>query len=173
MLKWNLGWVKGITKPMESLENWTNGDLSALRKQVMQIFRWFNFLNFLLVQFSLSPILVPFQHLKHLCGDLSALKNPEMQIFHWFSFLNFPLVQLSPWPILGSVSTFKTFMRGHLCVVNESPMCSFTLLDIFIYFDDNTDLKRTLHCLTYKQKMPLKFQNKTNTTNFRKMFCSV
>ena len=26
------------------------------------------------------------------------------------------MMTLSPSPILGSVSTFKTFMRGHLCV---------------------------------------------------------
>ena len=53
-----------------------------------------------------------------MCGDLSALKKPEMQIFHWFSFPNFPFVQLSPSPFLGSISMFKTFMHGHLCMVN-------------------------------------------------------
>ena len=46
----------------------------------------------------------------------------EMQIFCWFSFLNFPLFQFSPSPFLGSVSTFKTLMCGHLCVM------------IFLYF---------------------------------------
>ena len=67
-----------------------------------------------------------------MCGDLSALKKTRDA--------NFPLVQLSPSPILSSISTFKTFMhghkfmRGHLCVVNESPMCSFTLPDIFIQY---------------------------------------
>ena len=147
-IEMNLGRVKGITKPMKSSENWTNGDLSALRKQEMQIFHWFNFLNFLLVQFSPSPILASISMFKtFMCGDLSALKKTEMQIFHWFSFLNFPLGWLSPSPILGSISTFKTFMcghlcvdiyawtfmRGHLCVVNESPMCSFTLPDIFSF----------------------------------------
>ena len=70
-----------------------------------------------------------------MCGDLSALKKTEMQIFHWFSFSNFPLVWLSPSPILGSISTFKTFMHGHLFMVtflpHESPMCSFTLPDIY------------------------------------------
>ena len=68
-------------------------------------------------------------------GDLSALRKPEMQIFCWFNFLTFLLVQFSSSPILGSISTFQTFMGGHLCVVtflpHESPMCSFTLPDIF------------------------------------------
>ena len=74
MLKRNLGWVKGITKPMESLKNWTNGKFASLVFWVQK-------------------------------GH------------HWFSFLNFPLVQFSPSPILGSVSTFKTFMHGQLCMV--------------------------------------------------------
>ena len=30
------------------------------------------------------------------------------------------------------MATLKTFMHGHLCVVYESPMCSFTLPDICI-----------------------------------------
>ena len=69
-------------------------------------------------------------------GDLSALRKPEMQIFCWFNFLNFLLVQFCPSPILGSISTFKTFMCVHLCVVtflpHESLMCSFTLPDMSV-----------------------------------------
>ena len=52
-----------------------------------------------------------------MCSDHSALGKPEMQIFCWFSFPIFPLVQFSPSPFLGSGSTFKTFMCGHLCMM--------------------------------------------------------
>ena len=76
----------------------TNGDLSALRKPEMQICRWFNFLIFLLVQFSLSPILGSISTFKtFMCGDLSALKKTRDA--------NFPLVQFSKLSI-GSVIPF-------------------------------------------------------------------
>ena len=65
-------------------------------------------------------------------GDLSAHRKLEMQIFHWFSFLNFPLVRLSPLPFQGSISMFKTFMHGHLCMVTflhlESRDANFLLI---------------------------------------------
>ena len=48
-----------------------------------------------------------------MCGDLSALKSQRC----FPNFQNFPLVQLSPSPFLGSISMFRTFMHGHLCMV--------------------------------------------------------
>ena len=146
----------------------------------MQLFHWFSFLNFPLVQFSPSPILdsistfqtfmhgnlcvVTFLHSEskdanfpliqfselsigslfpithprfHFCMDIYVwwpfcTQNPEVQIFHWFSFPNFPLVQFSLSPTLGSISTFKTFMHGHLCVMTflhlESKDANFLLI---------------------------------------------
>ena len=126
------------------------GDLSALRNQrckfsidsvfrtfqkpEMQIFCWFSFLNFPLVQFSLSPFLGSISTFKaFMCGDLSALKKPEMQIFHWFSCSNFPLIWLSPSPFLGSISMFKTFMHGDLSALRNR-RCEFSIDSVFWTF---------------------------------------
>ena len=97
--------------------------LSKLRKLTeMQIFRWFSFTNFLLVQFSMSPILGSVSMFKtfkyeHLCIVTFlhfTWKTGQEANFLLISFPNFLLVQFSPSPILGSVSTFKTFMCGNL-----------------------------------------------------------
>ena len=57
------------------------------------------------------------------------------RIFRWFSFPNFLLVQFSPSPFLVSISMFKTFMHGHLCVVTflnlENQRCEFSIGSVF------------------------------------------
>ena len=74
-------------------------------------------------------------------GNRISLENRRCK----FSFfLNFPLVHFAHHPFWVPfqhlcVVTLKTFMRGHLCVSglpHESPMCSFTLPDIW-YFSCN------------------------------------
>ena len=98
----------------------------TLGKWEMRIFHWFSFPNFLLVQFSQSPILGFLSTLKtFMHGDLSALGKPEMWIFHWFSFPNFLLVQFSQSPILGFLSTLKTFMHGDLSALGKPEMWIF------------------------------------------------
>ena len=71
------------------------------------------------------------QYLKFFCMINIYEMAAIFQFFHngwqWYSVsidtwktgqdANFPLVQFSLSPILGSVSMFKTFMSGHLCMV--------------------------------------------------------
>ena len=138
MFKRNLGWVivSAIMKKLKNGYHFVNIDHKEKFKLLVP--SKFGFLVFKVSTFK------TFMH-----GDLSTLRKPEMQIFHWFNFLNFLLVQFSSSPILGSISTFKTFMRGYLCLVtflpHESPMCSFTLPDIFFF--SFMDYKDILHLI--------------------------
>ena len=62
--------------------------------------------NFLLSEFSI--------------GSFSPITHPRLH-FNIYAWLHLKHL---------CVATLETFMRGHLCVVYESPMCSFTLPDI-------------------------------------------
>ena len=93
-------------------------------------------------------------------GDLSALRNLETQIFCQFSFPNFSVGSVFPITIQHLCVEHKTFMHGHLCVVYESPMCSFTLPDIrrvhLVYI--TYDLLRKTFFKTFLGSYPQRFQ---------------
>ena len=79
-----------------------------------------------------------FVHLKVHNGWCKFSVGSVFQIFHWFSFPHHH--------ILGLVSTFKCGYAKNIYVWwpfcgHESPMCSFTLPDIFLLLVSKTEIK--------------------------------